>query len=42
MVIGLQTVARWFLENPLSGAGLVYGVAIVGVILYTFVMSPEL
>ena len=35
----LQTVARWFVDNPLSGAGLVYGAAIVVVILYTFVTS---
>lgn len=39
---GLQTVARWFLDNPLGGAGVVYGAAIVGVILYTFVISSDL
>lgn len=32
----VQTVLQWFAHNPLGGAGIVYAVAIVGVIVYAY------
>lgn len=39
MMNGLQTAVQWITDNPLRGAGLVYGAAIAVVILYTFLIS---
>ncbi len=31
-----QTVLQWFVQNPLGDAAVAYAVAIVGVLVYTF------
>ena len=38
---GVQTFVQWFTDNPLSTVGMLYGVAIAGVILYTYLSSSD-
>ena len=38
---GVQTFVQWFTDNPLSTVGMLYGVAIAGVILYTYLFSSD-
>ena len=38
----MGTVLQWFTHNPLGSVGIIYAVAIIGVIIYTFLeYQPE-